>query len=329
MRKPVLCGLTTILTALAMGAGVGLSETLPEAEPNDPIGEPQALSFSSDTVTVQGVLGAIGARLDDVDFYSFFARAGDVVTVDIDDGMGGVQPVEAFLAIFRPVPVPADASGSGTPPFEIVKDSKDTRDGNDPRIENHLIEEDGVYVIGVSNYPRTFNPDGTVTYAYAIRNGDYTLSVSGVTPSTLQVPIRIRPGSRDLRVLDPRARGKIPVAILSFNTFHPMDVDPSSLRFGATGQEESLAYCGRWGKNGNPGGDVRGPDLNRDGIPDLMCHFRNQDAGFEIGDSEGVLRGRTYTGVSFEARGRLKVVPQRRVRGPTQAALPEERKRHR
>jgi hypothetical protein len=80
-----------------------------------------------------------------------------------------------------------------------------------------------------------------------------------------------------------------------------MNVDTQSPTFGATGAEMSLSHCGRSGE-----------DVNGDGRLDLVCHFENQKAGFEKGDLEGIVRGKMKWGSSFEGRGLLKVVPEKR-----------------
>jgi hypothetical protein len=64
-------------------------------------------------------------------------------------------------------------------------------------------------------------------------------------------------------------------------------VDQTSLKFGRTGNESSLAFCG------SP------EDVNRDGLPDLVCHFATQMTGFQTGDTQGVLTGKTTDGTSI------------------------------
>src|SRR5262249_14901148 len=51
------------------------------------------------------------------------------------------------------------------------------------------------------------------------------------------------------------------------------------------------------------------PDLNNDGLPDLVCHF--DDNGFVVGDVIGVVRGKTLPNAPFQfglnARGAVLV----------------------
>jgi hypothetical protein len=119
-------------------------------------------------------------------------------------------------------------------------------------------------------------------------------------------PIDIKP--RDRRnTINPRSRGEVAVAILSTPSFDaPNDVDRTSLTFGKTGDEASLDSC-----------NSRARDVNRDGLPDLVCNFTIRLAGFEDGDPEGILRGETVSGVLFEGRDAVRVEspgPRSRIR---------------
>src|SRR5215208_5141734 len=75
---------------LASGASHVASAEL-ETEPNDLVSSAQRLvigaSRSIEVTGTIGVLATVTPVVPDVDFYSFHARAGDVVTIDIDGGM--------------------------------------------------------------------------------------------------------------------------------------------------------------------------------------------------------------------------------------------------
>ena len=112
------------------------------------------------------------------------------------------------------------------------------------------------------------------------------------------VEIDIKPGSFP-NSINPKSKGTIPVAILSTADFDaPGQVDKTSLTFGRTGDEQSVAFC-------NKGGE----DVNGDGRLDQVCHFETQKTGFQRGDTAGTLRGKTVDGVSIEGRDSVKVVP--------------------
>ena len=111
----------------------------------------------------------------------------------------------------------------------------------------------------------------------------------------------IKPGAYP-NTVNPKSQGTIPVAILSTEDFDaPGQIDPASLTFGRTGSENSLAFC-------NP----QGQDVNGDGRLDLFCHFRTEDAGFECGDTEGVVRGATVDGRLVQGRDSVLIIPCKR-----------------
>ena len=113
---------------------------------------------------------------------------------------------------------------------------------------------------------------------------DSDVSISGsftIIATTKQVDIDIIP-FKSCNVIVIRSWGLIPVAILSSPDFYaPTDVEKTSLTFGHTGDEQSLAFCFPWAW-----------DVNHDGLRDQTCFFRTRLTGFETGDTEGILRGR-------------------------------------
>jgi parallel beta-helix repeat protein len=120
----------------------------------------------------------------------------------------------------------------------------------------------------------------------------------GCAPPVIEVTIDIKPGS-DPNSINPKSKGKIPVAILSTMDFHaPDEVNRDSLTFGPTGEEGSLAFC-------SPSPE----DVNGDGYDDLVCHFYTQHTGFECGDTEGILKGYTTDDVPIEGSDSVRIVP--------------------
>jgi hypothetical protein len=290
---------------IASTAATDAAYAVYEVEPNNDLGTTQTLAISTGgTAEVTAVLGVLeGSATGDVDFYAFEGREGDVVTLDIDGGMKAsgstARSVDTIIAIFGP---PGYAmlrlNDDGGNPLDFGSVSP-----LDSRITNFRLPTTGRYVIGVSSWPRHFTHGGRLmsTTLGPRANGSYTLLVSGVTPLVQQINIEIKPGSQNLAPINPRSRGNIPVALLSSSEFDALTVDRTSLTFGAAGSEPSLTRCGK-----------EGEDVNGDGRADLVCHFENQAAGFEKGDLEGILRGRTLQGRAFEGRGLLKVVPEKR-----------------
>ena len=92
--------------------------------------------------------------------------------------------------------------------------------------------------------------------------------------------------------------GIVSVAILSADDFDaPEEIDKTSITFGRTGDEQSLAYSHRWWHW----------DVNRDGLPDLICYFWTEKTGFQVGDTEGILKAQTNAGLYVEGRDMVKI----------------------
>ena len=113
----------------------------------------------------------------------------------------------------------------------------------------------------------------------------------------ITVNIDIKPGG-SINPINPKSKGTTPVAILSSPTFDaPGSVDTSSLTFGHSGDEHSLAFCGIH-------------NVDADGRMDLLCHFNTPSMAFQDGDTEGVLKGKTLDGANFHGTDSVKVVPK-------------------
>lgn len=113
-------------------------------------------------------------------------------------------------------------------------------------------------------------------------------------------PIDIRPGKPANRI-NPKSMGKLKVAILSTRTFDATKgVAQPSITFGRTGSESSLVDCNKKFK-----------DVNGDGLPDLTCRFSLRYAGFQIGNTVGVLRfNDTTRGIPYEGRDTITTVSE-------------------
>ena len=143
-------------------------------------------------------------------------------------------------------------------------------------------------------------------------NPEYVLTVSVTDPSGLSVvvtatirltdvnenaPVTIDIKSGDpSNVINAKSQGKFEVAIFSTAAFDARTVDVQSLRFGRTGDEDSLSRT--------PRGEVRFryEDVNGDGRLDLVVTFEIDRTGFLVGDTVGILKGRTNDGRLFEAQ---------------------------
>ncbi|MEZ6134573.1 MAG: Ig-like domain-containing protein [Pirellulaceae bacterium] len=125
-----------------------------------------------------------------------------------------------------------------------------------------------------------------------------TVVLTDVVETTV-VQIDIKPND-SRNAINVRSRGKVEVAILSSVLFDAQSVDVGSLRFGRVGDEDSLS---RNPSSGEPRYDLI--DLNGDGLLDLVVRFELELTGFNVGDTKGVLNGRTIAGAAFQGEDRI------------------------
>lgn len=91
--------------------------------------------------------------------------------------------------------------------------------------------------------------------------------------------------------------GVIPVAIVSVpNRFDAKQLDPTSARFGPNGAREA-----------NSTGQLQ--DLNGDGLPVLMLHFRMSATGIPCGATQASLLIRNKSGQIFQATAPITTKP--------------------
>jgi len=108
--------------------------------------------------------------------------------------------------------------------------------------------------------------------------------------------VDIKPGS-DPNSINLAIDGVIPVAILGLDTFDVMGVDVATLAFGPSGA---------------PLDHSNGPhfeDVNADGLPDLVSHFRTEETGIVFGDMEACITGETLDGIPFKGCDAVRTVP--------------------
>lgn len=107
----------------------------------------------------------------------------------------------------------------------------------------------------------------------------------------LTVSIDIKPG-HDPNTFEPR-HGKLKVAILSSDVFDATQVEPRTVRFGATGAEAKPTCTSH-------------KDVNGDGRRDKVLEFKVHQTGLTCASTSAVLTGRTKTGVTFRGTDAVK-----------------------
>lgn len=128
-------------------------------------------------------------------------------------------------------------------------------------------------------------------YNLALNKLLFVATGCGNVEDVYPVDIVLRPGSGHNPVkINLNSNGVLPLAILSTADFDALQVDRETLKFGATGEEESLSKLG----NGRP--QCSEKDVNNNDLTDLVCHFRIQLMGFDYDSTEGILTGALFSG---------------------------------
>jgi hypothetical protein len=337
--------LSVVVGAFLAGFGpLAAAQAVGEVEPNYPMTSAQPLSFdSTGTATVDAFLGAA-----DADIFSFWAKAGDSITVDIDGGVkAGAGSVDTFVSVH----------GTASDNYVVLRGVDDAApdEGSigpeDSYIANLVIPADGIYYVSVVGYPNRvldggiFTGGGPSGAPIANMAGTYTLIVSGVsaapapapdpaptsdtdtetdtdtTPTSGTPPDEIpqqtdfpAPGSDVLQVRIDIKPGLRAIARINPKSRHRIPVALlSSRHFNAMAVDRSSLTFGHSGDELSlVGCQRRGRHVNRDRRRDLVCFFENVKAEFEATDEEGVLKGKMMDGTPIEGRGMLKVISDKR-----------------
>jgi len=129
--------------------------------------------------------------------------------------------------------------------------------------------------------------------------------VSGTTMGPvnfLPVNISIKPPAASPVPMNVGDRGVTPVAILGSSTFDVSTVDISTVLLGPG--NASVFGPGSPGSNGKA--DIE--DVNNDGFPDLVLHFRSQQIGVQCTDTSLLLTGKTQNGTPLRGAQDIQVV---------------------
>jgi probable HAF family extracellular repeat protein len=108
------------------------------------------------------------------------------------------------------------------------------------------------------------------------------------------IAIDVKPGSTPNSV-NPRSHGVIPVAILTTDDLDATTVNPQSVRFGPNGAVEAH-------------GSSHIEDVNGDGRPDVVFHFRTDETGIQCGDTKVILKAETFGGNAVQGSDSITTV---------------------
>lgn len=125
-------------------------------------------------------------------------------------------------------------------------------------------------------------------------DGDRTHIDWNVPTFHINVDIDIKPGSYP-NSINLKSKGKIPVAILTTDTFDAATVDPTTVRFGATGAGAFPVHFAL-------------EDVDDDGDYDLILHFKTKETGIQCGDAFAFLIGNTFNGQAIKGADSIRTL---------------------
>lgn len=134
-------------------------------------------------------------------------------------------------------------------------------------------------------------------YSGTVEEPNETLSFQAgyeQTDESLQVNIDIKPGSFP-NAVNPRSKGKIPVAVLTDENFDATTVNWATVLFGVQGTEAEPVHHAF-------------EDVDGDGDIDMIFHFRTQDTGIQCGDTSAYMRGFTLDDKELKGYDSIKPV---------------------
>ena len=160
----------------------------------------------------------------------------------------------------------------------------------------------GISALDPVNHIYFYPEDGRLVSVDTQTGAVIAYPLLSVSPTSLEfelfmvqeVAIDIKPGSFP-NSINPKSRGRIPVAILTTDTFDATTVDPTTVRFGPTGTEAAPVQSAF-------------EDVNGDLETDMIFHFQTQVTGIACGDTKASLTGETFDRQMIQGADSIKTV---------------------
>lgn len=124
--------------------------------------------------------------------------------------------------------------------------------------------------------------------------GDLLNRIQKFAPPFINVSVDIKPDDAN-NSINPKSNGEIPVAILAKDGLDVSQINPATIRFGKTGEEDSLSHYAF-------------ADVNEDGNLDLMLHFKTIESGILCGDTKAYLKGKMMSGRAIKGSDLVRTV---------------------
>ena len=148
-------------------------------------------------------------------------------------------------------------------------------------------------------FDATLSGQGRATFHFTLVNFDivnprFRLDFIEYRFEPLPILIDIKPATFS-NSINPKSKGKIPVAILTTPSFDATAVDPTTVFFGATGIEVAPVHSAT-------------EDVDGDGDIDMVLHFVTQETGIACGNASASLTGAMFSGVKIKGTDSIETV---------------------
>jgi hypothetical protein len=222
------------------------------------------------------------------------------VSVLLGNGDGTFQPTVNYGAGQGPHSVAiGDLDGDGNPDLAVAS----TLDHN---VSVLLGNGDGSFQspenYGADAYPLSLaigDLNGDDAPDLAVAGGD-NVSVLINTGWYQEISVDIKPGNGPNSINCNNEKGVITVAILTTDDFDATTVDHTSVAFAEAGETHVNKKSGELRRHEE--------DVDGDGDPDLVFHFRFGETEFTCDSIEGTLTGETFAGQAIEGSDAIRMV---------------------